>query len=236
MKHIINIFCILASGFISAQDFNQFDEDNKRHGKWQKTFENSKILRYEGQFNHGKPVGTFKFYEAIDNKAVLVAKRIFNETNDLADVTFYTSKGNIIGQGKMKDKTYVGEWTYYHKDSKQLMTQEFYNEKGELNGVKKVYYLSGGLAETTNYVNGKLEGESIAYSEKGDTLRIETYKDNKFHGPYKTYDLKGNLTQEGNYYNDLRKGVWSFYENGKLIEKKDLTKRSKNPYKNGKKK
>jgi antitoxin component YwqK of YwqJK toxin-antitoxin module len=217
---------------MSAQNYNQFDENNKRHGVWKKTFENSNVLRYEGQFNHGKPVGLFNYYEAINNEPVLVAKRVFNKIDTTAEVTFFTSKGNVMGQGRMNNKTYIGEWLYYHKDSKQLMTQEFYNDKGELNGIKKVYYLSGKLAETTNYVNGKLQGESIAYSEKGKILRLETYKDNKFHGLYKTYDLKGNLTSEGNYFNDTRKGIWKFYKDGQLIEEKDLTKKSKNPYKN----
>lgn len=235
MKHLIYTFLLLTTSLVMSQELNQLDSNGKRHGSWQKTFDNSKILRYEGQFNHGKPIGTFKFYEAISNKGVLVAKREFSQDSDLADVTFYTTKGNVIGKGKMKEKIYVGEWLYYHKDSKQLMTQEFYNTTGDLNGVKKVYYLSGNLAETTNYVNGKLEGESITYSEKGKVLRIETYKENKFHGLYKTYDLKGNVTQEGQYFNDVRKGIWKFYKDGKLVEKKDVTKRSKSPYKNGKK-
>ena len=56
-----------------------------------------------------------------------------------------------------------------------------------------------------------------------------------FHGLYKTYDLKGNLLSEGNYSNDLRKGIWKFYKDGKLVEEKDLTRKSKNPYKKEKK-
>ena len=235
MKSLLILFSFLFTMLLSAQEFNQMDKNGKRHGKWQKTFDDSEILRYEGQFNHGKPIGEFKFYEAINNKPVLVAKRVFNETDDLAQVTFYTAKGNVIGEGKMCDKTYVGEWKYYHKDSKQLMSQEFYNNDGKLDGKKTVYYLSGSIAETTNYVNGSLQGESIAYSEKGKILRVETYKDNMFHGLYKTYDLKGNLLSEGNYSNDLRKGIWKFYKDGKLVEEKDLTRKSKNPYKKEKK-
>jgi hypothetical protein len=230
MKYIFITFSLLFSFVISAQDVNQMDANGKRHGKWQKTFDDSEILRYQGQFEHGKPVGEFKFYEAINNKGVLVAKRVFNESDDLAQVTFYSSKGNVIGEGKMNDKIYVGDWKYYHKDSKQIMSQETYNNVGELHGLKTVYYLSGKVAETINYENGQLQGESIAYSEKGKVLRVETYKDNMFHGLYKTYDLKGNLLSEGNYFKDERKGIWKFYKNGKLVEEKDLTRKSKNPY------
>jgi len=233
MKYLLLLISCFFFSFSSAQDVNQLDENGERHGKWEKKFPKTDIYRYQGQFNHGKPYGTFKFYEAVSNKQVLIATRIFNTENDLADVTFFSAKGNVISKGKMRNKTYVGEWLYYHKDSKQIMTQEFYNNEGKLEGKKSVYYLSGQIAETMYYINGLLNGESISYSEKGKVLRIENYKDNLFHGVYKTFDIKGNPVEDGQYFNDERKGIWRFYQNGKLIEEKDLTRRSKNPYKNG---
>ena len=51
------------------------------------------------------------------------------------------------------------------------------------------------------------------------------------HGLYKSYDEKGNLVIEGQYKNDYRHGIWKTYKNGKLLEEKDETRRSKNPYK-----
>lgn len=236
MKHFLFSLFLACVTFMSAQDINQFDTNGKRHGVWEKTFENSKIPRYQGQFNHGKPVGVFKFYEAIGDKPVLIAKREFNKSNNLALVTFYTSKGAVISKGKMDNKTYVGEWLYYHKDSKQVMSQEFYNDKGELNGKKKVYYLSGKIAEESNYVNDKLEGKSVSYSEKGKVLRQESYKNDEFHGLFKNYDNAGNLISEGHYANDRKTGVWKFYQNGKLVETKDLSKKPKRKRKFKKKK
>jgi antitoxin component YwqK of YwqJK toxin-antitoxin module len=236
MKYFLLLISLIAFNLVSAQEINQLDEKGERHGKWQKTFPESEILRYQGQFNHGKPYGTFNFFEAIKNKAVLIATRVFNKENDLANVTFYSAKGNVISKGKMRDKTYIGEWFYYHKDSKQIMTQEFYNDEGKLNEKKSVYYISGQLAETMHYKKGVLNGESLSYSEQGKLLRVENYKDNLFHGVYKTFDGKGNPLEEGQYFNDERKGIWKFYKNGKLIEERDLTRKSNNPYKNGTKK
>ncbi|WP_375239000.1 toxin-antitoxin system YwqK family antitoxin [Aurantibacter sp.] len=236
MKYFLLLISLITFNLINAQEINQLDEKGERHGKWQKKFPQSEILRYQGQFNHGKPYGTFNFFEAIKNKAVLVATRVFNTENDLADVTFYSAKGNVISKGKMNNKTYVGEWLYYHKDSKQIMTQEFYNNEGSLHGKKSVYYLSGQLAETMHYKKGFLYGESLSYSEKGKLLRVENYKNDLFHGVYKTFDGNGKPVEEGQYFNDERKGVWKFYENGKLVEERDLTRKSSNPYKNGKKK
>ena len=114
MKLLFLISFILTPSTIIAQNINQFDTDGKRHGIWKKTFENTKILRYEGEFFHGKEVGTFKFYKNIKNKAVLAVTKQFNENDNIAVVTFYNTKGKAISEGKMHGKTYIGTWKYYN--------------------------------------------------------------------------------------------------------------------------
>jgi len=231
MKNRIVIFFLLIASLVTAQSFNKFDSNGKRHGKWQKNFTDTKVLRYEGEFNHGKEIGTFKFYKNIEGKAVLTATRTFSKENNIAQVIFYTASKKKVSEGKMRGKTYIGEWLYYHKNSPQVMTKEFYNNEGQLEGVKTVYYLSGQIAETANYSKGKLNGESVWYSETGVKIRVYSYKDNLFHGLFQTYNTKGELLIEGHYRNDVKHGVWKLYKDGKLIEEKDVTKRSKNPYK-----
>ena len=147
----------------------------------------------------------------------------------------HTSTGNKVSEGAMRGKTYVGKWLYYHKNSDQLMTSEFYNNKGKLEGLRTTYYLNGNVAEKANYKNGKLDGLSQWFSGEGVLIREYTYKDNMLHGAYKSYDEKGNLILEGQYQNDYRHGIWKTYKDGKLIEENDFTRRSKNPYKNNKK-
>ncbi|RYF99451.1 MAG: hypothetical protein EOO02_16880, partial [Chitinophagaceae bacterium] len=48
--------------------------------------------------------------------------------------------------------------------------------KGKLNGVKKVFYKNGKIAEETTYVNGIKNGPYKKYSEKGDIL-VTTFTD-----------------------------------------------------------
>ncbi len=229
MKNILVILFSLATFYVSAQEVNQFDANGKRHGVWKKNYKNSNILRYEGQFNHGKEIGVFKFYENIDKKAVLVASRTFNEMNSLAEVKFVTPKGNTVSEGKMNGKTYVGKWKYYHKDSNQIMTEEFYNDKGELNGERKTFYLSGKIAASAIYKLDKLDGKSKWYSEKGKLIRFFSYKDGILHGEAKAYDPNGDLNMEGVYRNDKKYGIWKYYKNGKFLRQKDYTRKSKNP-------
>lgn len=231
MNRIIIIILILISNITLAQTINQLDANGKRHGIWKKNFEGTKVLRYEGKFNHGKEVGTFKFYKNIESKPVLTATRTFNSNDDLAQVKFYSSTKNLISNGKMRGKTYVGKWIYYHNKSKQIMSEEFYNTKGVLEGEKKTYYLSGKIAEKALFKSGKLHGESRTFSEAGRLMSVFNYNNGELHGPAKIYDTKGAIKMEGVYQKDRRHGIWKFYKEGKLEKEKDFTRRSKNPYK-----
>jgi len=131
----------------------------------------------------------------------------------------------------MRGKTYVGKWLYYHNKSKQVMTEEHFNNKGELEGDKKTYYLSGKIADIEKYSGGKLNGESKSFSESGILISHFNYKNGELDGPAAIYDTKGNIKKKGVYQKDRRHGIWKFYTNGKLVKEQDYTRRSKNPYK-----
>ncbi|WP_299226548.1 toxin-antitoxin system YwqK family antitoxin [uncultured Psychroserpens sp.] len=215
-----------------AQDpVNQLDENGKRHGLWKKSFHNTNQLRYSGQFFHGKEVDTFKFYTLKNGKSVLSGIKVFNKDNDIASVTFLSSKGKVISEGKMNGKLYFGKWVFYHNKSDSIMSVEHYNDQGQLHGEKTVYYENGQIAEISNYTNGKLEGESIWYSDKGVVLKRFLYENDELHGVSKYYDAEGVLLAEGKYQKGRKHGIWTYYEDGKLKETKDHTRRSKNPKK-----
>ncbi|RAJ12988.1 toxin-antitoxin system YwqK family antitoxin [Olleya aquimaris] len=222
--HLALLFIFVTSGLL-AQDINQFDANGQRHGKWKKNFENTKVVRYEGEFDHGKEIGTFKFYKNIDGKAVLTATKVFNKDTNEAYVTFLASTGKKISEGKMLGRDYIGKWVIYHKNADQVMTEEYYNDKGKLEGERKVYYLSGQVAEKAYYKNGLLDGESTWYTENGNLIKIITYKADKFHGAYKTYNKEGLIATEGQYRDDVKCCVWKRYKDGVLVEEKDLDKK-----------
>lgn len=208
---------------VSAQTVNQFDADGKRHGIWKKYFEGTKVLRYEGQFNHGKETGVFKYYKNIDMKASLTATKQFNDTNNKAHVTFYSSQGKVISEGEMDGKAYIGEWKYYHKNSDKIMTLEHYDTEGRLDGEKLVYYENGQVAQKQWYVHGKLDGLYLLYSDKNVVLKEFFYVNGELHGPSKVYNPKGELIVEGDYKHGEKHGIWKYYENGKLTDEKDFT-------------
>lgn len=231
MKHILVILFLIISTVVKAQGINQFDTSGERHGVWKKNFEGSTEPKYEGLFEHGKEVGTFKFYKLVDGKSKLSATREFLPNSDQINVKFFSSKGKLISEGKMKDKLFIGKWVYYHNKGKGVMMTENYNDQGILEGEKLVYYENGQMAEKSMFVNGEIDGISLWYSTNGNILKEFTYKNGILHGMAKYYNQDGKLLAEGNYRDDKKHGIWRYYENGDFKEEKDYTTYSKNPKK-----
>lgn len=222
MKFIHLVVCVFLGTFIHAQDINQFDTNGKRHGIWKKNFEGTNLPRYDGEFDHGKEIGLFKFYKIEGSKSVLAATKQFNNNNSVT-VKFFDSDGRLISEGSMRGKLYLGTWNYYQGKDKKLLIQEHYDDNGNLHGERLVYYKSGKIAEKQNYSHGKLDGLSIWYTENESILKEFNYSNDELHGISKYYNPKGELITEGNYKNGKKDGVWKFYENGKLADKKDFT-------------
>ena len=78
----------------SAQEINKLDDKGLKHGFWKGYYE-SKRLRYEGEFAHGKENGMFKFFD--DTKAnTVIATREFNSADNSCYTIFYFSVPKII--------------------------------------------------------------------------------------------------------------------------------------------
>lgn len=214
---------VFVSTFAFAQEINQFDAEGKRHGIWKKNFEDTDQIRYQGAFEHGKEVGEFKFYKLVKKKSVLTATKVFNPNDNSAEVKFLASNGKVISEGKMNGKLYVGKWVYYHNKSDEIMTLENYNNNGELDGEKLVYYKEGVVAERANFVAGKQQGKSLWYSVKGVVLKEFIYDNGELHGVAKYYSPKAELLAEGKYERGKKVGLWKYYEDGKLTNETNFS-------------
>lgn len=214
---IFFLFAIILGSFhvFSQSEINQMDAQGKRHGVWKKTYEGTTQLRYEGTFEHGKEVGEFKFYclECKDNPTVT---KHFNDKNNIAEVKYFTIKGKLVSEGKMKDKDRIGEWVYYHEKSKNVMTRENYSN-GKLDGKVITYYPDGKITEEINYKNGMKEGEDNYYSPEGILLKKLLYKNDELQGPALHYDAFGNIVIEGFYKDGKKHGLWKYYKDGKVV-------------------
>lgn len=212
------LFFICTFFAANAQDkTNQLDANGKKDGLWIGSFEDSKRPRYEGTFKNGVEVGTFKYFDDTKAKSIL-ATRVFSDNGKVAQTTFFDQKNNKVSEGKTINRLNEGVWNYYHKASKQLMKVEHY-KNGKLNGMQTIYYPSGKIAETRDFKNGEREGMYKVYFENGIISEESTFKNNQYHGPAIFRDANGQVVSKGNFVNDEKKGIWEFYNDGKLIKK-----------------
>lgn len=85
----------------------------------------------------------------------------------------------------------------------------------------------GDIIESSEaYVDGKLNGNRIWYSDDGNIAMIETYKNDKLEGDQNTYFDDGSLKSKITYKNNKIIAIEVYAENGKLLHKDDLSKGS----------
>lgn len=210
------IVCLLISINIFAQDINKIDENGKKHGLWKGFYDESKRPRYEGTFEHGKEIGMFKFFD--DTKVgTVIATREFNSKDDSCYTIFYNQKKNKVSEGKVVNKQFEGDWKYYHEDLPTVMTLEPYSN-GKLNGVRKVYYKSGEIAEETSYLNGLKNGPYKSYAENGVLLEESNYKNDLYDGMSINRSATNTITSQGLYKAGKKVGIWKILEKGKIKE------------------
>lgn len=222
MKPTILVYLLFNAFFaFSQQPINQLDQDGQKHGLWKGNYDDTKHPRYEGVFDHGKEIGIFTYYENSDKKIILATREFFSDNS--AYTIFFDTQKNKISEGRMINKAREGQWKYYHKGGKVIMTLENY-ANGKLEGVRTVYYPDGKVAEELIYSNGLKFGPYKKYTQKGVVLEEATYKNNEFHGPAIYRDPDGNTVAKGLFIDGKKKGMWQFYQNGKLVSEENFNK------------
>ncbi len=123
----------------------------------------------------------------------------------------------------MDGKLYIGAWKYYQKNSNNLLTLEYYDASGNLDGERIVYYPNGEIAEKQFYKAGKLDGVSVVFSDNKVLLSEVVYANDELHGYSKYFSPKGELVAEGLYKNGKKEGIWKYYENGQPTEERNFS-------------
>ena len=213
------------SALLAQVTTNQLDSDGKKNGLWRGYYEESKRLRYEGTFLHGKEVGVFKYFD--DTKAgTVIATRDFSKGDGSCYTIFFDQKNNKVSEGLVKNKLFEGQWKYYHKESKDIMTLENY-KNGKLNGPRKVFYKENELAEEVYYTDGKKNGLGKTFGENGKQIDQHNYVNDVFEGKATYFNVSGKKMYEGEYKNNSKIGSWKFYENDKVVKQVKAEKFSK---------
>ncbi len=221
-KFFLGFLFLVNLSMFSQGVYNKLDEKGNKNGAWKGVYADTKNPKYEGTFEHGKEVGIFTFFDNTKTKTV-VATREFNPKDNSAYTIFYDPFKNKVSEGKVVNKLYEGQWKYYHKASKAIMTIENYT-KGKLEGLRSVFYASGKIAEETMYKNDLKNGAYKRYTESGIIIEESNYKNNEFDGLAIFRDADdGTIVSKGKFVNGKKVGIWQFFQKGKLVKEENMS-------------
>ncbi len=128
------IFCMALSAWAQNQTVNGL-----KQGPWKVAYEGSAVIRYEGQFDRGIPVGTFTHYHPNGTKRAVM---VFRGKTQACYTQEFALNGVLLAEGLygapgVKDST----WRIYDLNGKLLNTETY--QGGQLNGPFATYYPNG---------------------------------------------------------------------------------------------
>lgn len=221
-KHFLLLILFLAGSQISAQEVNKTDSQGRKHGVWKKYYPNQK-LRYEGQFDHGVEVDTFKFY--FDDGS-LKAINYFRDKGVAYSRQFGgTEEAQLAAEGKYVDAKRDSTWTFYDIDGNVVSREEY--RKNLKHGKSVTYFENGKPAEVTHYEEGEKQGEWKQFYESGKPKAKGTYKNDKLQGEVTYFNLEGKPRIKGHYHKGLMHGDWFYFDESRDIEKTEVWKYGK---------
>jgi antitoxin component YwqK of YwqJK toxin-antitoxin module len=227
MFHICRVLLVFffCQTVFAQTSFNALDDKGRKHGVWKGVYEGSGRPRYEGNFEHGVETGVFNFFDDTKAKAIIATREFKSQENSCYTI-FYDQKKNVVSEGKEINRLREGQWKYYHKESKVIMTSENY-KKGKLEGIRTVYYKSGKVVDETIYKNGLKDGVYKKYSENGIVLENSFFKNGEYDGEAFYKDPNNLIVAKGKFVNGKKVGKWQFFVNGKMTSEEDMDKPKK---------
>ncbi len=217
----------LASTALAQPALNQKDAKGRKQGPWERTWAESKQLRYKGQFKDDKPVGTFTYYST-NGKVESIVDHYSG--SDAAHARHFHPDGQLMAEGR-----YVGEhkdstWNYYDT-AKRLRRIERW-KSGKLHDEQVAFFDNGTPAERSTYTDGKRTGTWTQYYDDGKPRTVTTYVNDVEDGPFTAYTAEGKKDREGKYVKGVQEGSWYeynadgsiliefLYKNGQLAKSK----------------
>jgi antitoxin component YwqK of YwqJK toxin-antitoxin module len=215
MKNFAILLLCLAFGAVQAQEnINQTDDQGRKHGVWKKYYDNDQ-LRYEGRFNHGVEVDTFKFYFEDGN---LRAKNYFRKKGVVYSWQ-YGGDSQLAAEGKYLNTRRDSVWTFYDMDGNILSRESYENDLRD--GQSVTYFDNGKKAEILHYKAGKRNGEWRQNYETGKPKAKGHYVNGMLEGEVTYFHPTGKPRMKGNYRRGKMHGVWYYFDEFMQVEKKE---------------
>lgn len=209
---IITLMGLLSWGL--AAQINQKDSQGRRHGEWRKKHPNGE-LRYEGTFDHGVPVDTFKYYF---EEGGLKTVNVFRGKTGNCKSYQYGEKEQLAAEGIYMNQKRDSVWTFYNRDG-DIIARESYKE-GEKHGKSEAYHTNGKVAEVKHYQMGEKQGEWKRFFESGRPMAEGNYSNGILDGEVVYYHPNGKPRLKGKYVKGKMHGTWYHFGDNMTLEKK----------------
>tara|TARA_R110001592_G_scaffold363109_2_gene680368 strand:- start:37542 stop:38522 length:981 start_codon:yes stop_codon:yes gene_type:complete len=203
-KTFILFISLIVSSLGFSQGLNKLNEKGEKHGKWVVPYANSSIIRYEGQFENGNPVGKFVYYGPKVNKQ----KEIVHRGNGVAMAKFFNEAGIIMAEGKYVNEKKDSLWRFY-KSGDLSLTEEYDN--GVLNGKSISFFDNGRPSIISFFTEGKKDSVELEFTKKGKIAKEISYKNGMKNGLFTIYYYDGKKELEGEYFNNEYVGELKSY-------------------------
>lgn len=211
-----------------GRDMTGTFKEGKQDGNWTYWHPTGEIS-YTAQYKADKKSGTWNYY--YKNGAKFKTGQYDNDEKNGTWETWYEN-GKLLMSGKYVDGKEEGEWSNYWENGNLKNKSGF--KGGALHGEWFSYYPNGKAKLTGKYKNGQKSGEWIDYFDNNKPKDIVTYKVIKKKSKIKYGPMKGHVvyesvkhghsasfsqkdykkTEEGDYKNGQKSGVWTAYYPG----------------------
>jgi antitoxin component YwqK of YwqJK toxin-antitoxin module len=175
------------------------------------------MLKFEGEFVNGVPVGTFKYY--FEDGKIKAVSQMYEQGRRSRTKVFHNN-GRIMAEGNYLDRKKDSTWQYYSDYDGVLLSREHY-ENGVIDGIVINYYPTGAVAEELPYKAGLKHGEWKRYFTDGKLKLKATYIDDRLEGLMLVYHQKGFPEVSGMYKNNFKDGLWLYYNEEGIVIKKE---------------
>ncbi|MCB0706827.1 MAG: toxin-antitoxin system YwqK family antitoxin [Saprospiraceae bacterium] len=146
----------------------------------------------------------------------------FEKTTIPGTATDYLVRSDVydrmLEEGMLLNGKKHGLWITYHDSEKQIPAMIANYVNGKLNGATSEYNNRGGLTSLKHYTNDVLNGRSILYSN-GRLVEVADYKDGELHGVRSTYFERSDQKQTEVHFKDGKQdGTFRYYnEQGAIV-------------------
>ncbi|MCQ2263675.1 MAG: hypothetical protein MJZ70_05270 [Bacteroidales bacterium] len=207
----VSMLALMSVALFAQNAENKVNSQGKKEGFWKK-YDDKGVLLYEGTFNNGVPVGTFKYYHA--NGKLKSTTNFIQGTHKVHTILFDQNE-KLAAEGDFVDQLKDGEWIYYSEKGTTIKTENY--KIGKKHGDFKTFSAETGLLlEVCHYDNDVLNGERITYFTDGKISTRANYINGEMNGAFETYFPNEVLYYKGVYHNGLQSGNWDYFdESGK---------------------